>query len=546
MTQQSLQEQYDVCVPCRAACPIRTDVPGYIEAVLDRNMDQAQAINRRDNIFPGVLGRVCHRPCEPACRHGRKGLGDPLQICFLKRAAADLSQSSPPLLPGPDNGKHICVIGSGPSGLTVANDLALAGCKVTVLEQYHEPGGMMRFGIPEFRLPREVLAKDIQSILQLGIELKTDTRISSNDQLEQLRRRYDAVVIAGGCMKAGILTQQDPSFMHSIPGLDYMQEANTGRLGESTPRIVVIGGGFTAVDCARTALRHGAKKVTLVYRRTRDHMRVGPNEIRALEEEGVDTLFLHTPRRILEKNNLIHGIECTPTRLDSSGQLHDMGEPHIVIDADAVILAIGQETDDSLQVDPSLHSTSGIFLTGDFRDGSGTVIEACAAGRQTAQHILKYLGLATSSPEVRLTPVPRHIWKRTLTDNSIPAERMPCTAPETRMDQSIEVEQGLTSTQACEEARRCYLCHYRFTIDSDRCIYCMKCIDAMPVDCIHLSKGGIEFNMGQIEFTHEPHYNASDGIVIDHDACVRCGECLRVCPVDCIAIEQFSIVPNQP
>jgi len=543
MEQKLLQQQYDVCVPCREACPIRTDIPGYIEAIRDGDMDKAQAINRRDNVFPGVLGRVCHRPCEPACRHGLNNLGTAVQICFLKRAASDLCEiKTLPQCEKP-NGKQVCIIGSGPSGMTTANDLALAGCKVTVLEQFDQAGGMLQYGIPEFRLPRDVVNEDIQSILDLGVELKTNVKIHTQKELQELQTQYDAVVIAGGCMRAKLLEAENANFDKAVQGLEYMERTNKGQQGASPEHVVVIGGGFTAVDCARSALRQGAAEVTLVYRRTIKHMRVGPNEIQALESEGIRSVFQYTPQEIVLENDRVSSIKFSYNSMEETSRTHKNPSPFIQLNADLIIFAIGQEADDKADFSALSEKNSKLYLTGDFRDGSGTVIEACAAGRQSAKQILKDLEL-TAPPEEKLTLKPVSIgdWKRKLEDNYIPEVPMPTTKMPIGLKQ--EVESGFTNKDAHTEAKRCYLCHYQFEINADQCIYCMKCIDAMPVDCIRLTSGDIEFENGKIKANYSTNYNKATGIVIDYDNCVRCGKCVEVCPVNCIKIQKFSVKPT--
>ncbi len=277
----------DVNIPCQAACPIMTDIPGYIQAIMQGDYERAYKINRMDNVLPGVLGRVCHRPCENVCRHGRDGLGDPVAICFLKRSAADfgIKPWKPKII---KNGKTVCVIGAGPSGLTAANDLALKGYSVVILEQYAEPGGMLRYGIPEFRLPRDIVAGDVKSITDLGVELETNARIDSWNALVELRQLYDAVILAGGCQlpkKVDIPGSAADGFYW---GLDFMMAANEDEIDRTFENVVVIGGGFTAVDCTRMAYRLGARNITLAYRRTQDDMSVSAHEIEAMREEGVN------------------------------------------------------------------------------------------------------------------------------------------------------------------------------------------------------------------------------------------------------------------
>ncbi len=291
----------DVNIPCSTACPVMTDIPGYIQAIKDGDYKTAYHINRMENILPGVLGRVCDRPCESACRHSWDGLGGPVSICFLKRAAADYGMG--PVNPEiKSNGKKVCVIGAGPAGLTAANDLALKGYQVTILEQFGQPGGMLRYGIPQFRLPYDVVAEDVKSITNLGVTIKTNFRIEGVKEIEKLRKVYDAVILAGGCAnpKHTNIPGIDSKGVYS--GLDFMIAANREELDIPLENVIVIGGGFTAVDCTRMSYRMGAKTITLAYRRMKKDMYVGAHELEVMESEGIDTMSLVSAVTVLSND----------------------------------------------------------------------------------------------------------------------------------------------------------------------------------------------------------------------------------------------------
>jgi formate dehydrogenase major subunit len=533
----------DVNVPCQAACPIRTDIPGYIEAILHGEYAEAYRINRLDNIFPGVLGRVCHRPCEPVCRHGRAGLGEPVNICFLKRSAADLGMKPLGIKPTP-NGKRVCIIGAGPAGLTAANDLAIRGYDVTVLEQYEEPGGMLRYGIPPFRLPVEIVARDIASITSLGVKIETGRRVDTQKELGRLQKAYDAVLLTAGCMLATRTELPGMDAEGFFWGLDFMMASNRGELDVKPERVVVIGGGFTAVDCTRTAYRLGAKDITLAYRRTRDYLRVGPQEVEAMETEGIHMTFMVSPVEVLQKDGRVTGLRLVRNEVDAQGKMTPVPGSEMTLAAETVILAIGQSAEDlpgGKQEEPPRAGDDKLFmLAGDFRLGSGTVIEACADGRKVARQVHERLSGVEHEEVVAIDPVELEDLPRWREHDFIPAEPMPELPLEER-GATDEVERGYTRIQSLVEAHRCYLCHYNFEIDVDRCIYCMKCIEVMPVDCIHLVKDVTEREDGGIQYAATDKWSEVEAIAIDNDQCIRCGNCVRVCPVDCISISRFHL-----
>ncbi len=533
----------DVNIPCQSACPIMTDIPGYIEAIIDKNYEEAYKINRLDNVFPGVLGRVCHRPCEPVCRHGREGLGDSVQICFLKRSAADFGMK-PVDLDIKSNGKTICIIGAGPSGLTAANDLAILGYEVTVFEQYEEAGGMMRYGIPEFRLPYDIVRGDIKSITDLGVQIETNTRIDSWDELEKLKKEYDAVIISGGCMLATMFDLPGKDADGVYWGLDYMMQANRGELHLKPKNVVVIGGGFTAVDCARTSYRLGAENTTIAYRRTREYIQFsGEEELEHLYEEGIDLQLQMSPVRVVEEDGKTVGIELIKNEIGEGGRMTPIEGSETIIEADTVILAIGQKAEDLEGVEDKKSSmpdhTGNLFLAGDFRNGSGTVIEACADGRKVAQQVHEKLADVEFQEIVEISEVNVKEMPRKREHDFIQPEKMP-TIPVSERDRTAEVEIGLMNEQAVTEAHRCYLCHYNFQIDLDRCIYCMKCIDVMPVDdCIKLAKNISVSDEGDLIYEPTENWSEVEAISIDNDDCIRCGNCLNACPVNCISVSKY-------
>lgn len=532
----------DVNIPCQSACPIMTDVPGYIEAILNADFETAYQINRLDNIFPGVLGRVCHRPCESACRHGREGLGEPVQICFLKRSASDFGMQPLDLEIVP-NGKTVCIIGAGPSGLTAANDLAIRGYKVAVIEQYEEAGGMMRYGIPEFRLPYDIVRRDVKSITDLGVEIRTSTRIDSWEALDVLKKQYDAVIVSGGCMLPTKFQIPGLESQGIYWGLDFMMRSNRNELALRPHNVVVIGGGFTALDCARTSYRIGAENTTIAYRRTREYMSFsGEAELEHLYEEGIKLELQVSPVRIIDEAGKVVGIEMIRNQIGENGRMTPIEGSEFVIPADCVILAIGQTAEDLDGVpekNPELPiSGENLFLAGDFRNGSGTVIEACADGRKVARNVHEFLADVEFEEIVEILEVDIKDLTRKREHDFLPQEKMP-TIPVSQRAKTAEVETGFVNERAIVEAHRCYLCHYNFQIDLDRCIYCMKCIDVMPVDCIKLAKDIRITSEGNLIYEATKRWDEVEAIAIDNNECIRCGNCLRACPVGCISVSKY-------
>jgi formate dehydrogenase major subunit len=523
-----------------------TDVPGYIQAILEGNFEEAYRINRRDNVLPHCLGRVCSRPCEPPCRHGREGLGDPVAICHLKRAAADFGYTALDLKIVP-NGKKVCIIGSGPAGLTAANDLALKGYQVKILEQYEEPGGMLRYGIPAFRLPRDIVGRDIKSITDLGVEIECNVRIDSQEQLEHVKRTHDAVILTAGCMLPTSLQLPGTKARGFYWGLDFMMRANREELDDlKFDKVVVVGGGFTAVDCVRTSYRLGVKEILLAYRRTRDRMRAGKAELECMEEEGIELELLVSPVEILSSDGRVAGVKFVRNRLEDGEPVPIPGS-EFEVECDTAILAIGQTNEElpgthKLPEVDAIPQDGNLFLAGDFRSGSGTVIEACADARKVARRVHQFLsGIRGYRDVVHIEEVRLNDLPRTREDDFVPLTAMPFTPLAERQEKDREVEMGYAREPARAEARRCYLCHYNFQIDIDRCIYCMACIDAMPVDCIKLAKDVQIGPDGNLKYVETTRWQEVQAVVIDNDNCIRCGNCVRACPVDCISISKYTL-----
>ncbi len=552
----------DVNIPCQGACPADTNIPGYIKALFEKEYDRSYRINRVSNIFPGVLGRICSRPCEDKCRHGEPELGNPVGICHIKRAASDLMKRHfKPERVLNSNGKKIAIAGAGPSGLAAANELAMLGFSVTVYEAMDRPGGMLMYGIPEFRLPRDILQNEIDMILSLGVELVTGKRVGSDIPVEKILSDYDAFLLATGCYRPVPLKipGEDLDGVHS--GLDFMMKVCSGEKPELGRKVLVIGAGFTAFDCARTARRLGSEDVRICLRRTEHDLRVTGDEIVETKKEGIRIESLLLSQKITGSSR-VEGIEFLRTR---TGEIREDGKQNIypiegsefIIEADAIIVATGQmpgpfessgdaDKNGILKVDRSNFSTSikGFYAAGDYITGPSTVIESIAMGRHAAHRIAEDLtGKRFFEKTVRQENA--RITDRKRTWDFIPRQEMPTILPAYKRinPENPEVETGLLQEQAHEESKRCYLCYLHYEIDMDRCIYCRYCIDVAPRDCIKLVDKVITNEQGAItEYRETSSWSDVNAVIIDNSRCIRCGECVRVCPMDCISVTKVELI----
>ena len=551
-------------IPCQAACPAGTDIPGYLEATAQGDYEEAYRINLRDNVFPAVLGRVCTRPCEPMCRHGWEGLGDPVAICFAKRSASDFLKNEQPMLLDPlfpATGKRIGIIGAGAGGLAAARDLKLFGHEVVVYEKYEQPGGLMIQGIPAFRLPRAIVKAEIEQIAELGIDIRCGIEVGRDVTMEKLLEEHHAVIIATGALKPsypdlpGLATA---GVEHGLPFLQKVNQLGDGEVGEN---VVVVGGGFTAVDCARMAKRLGAKTVKMVYRRSEKEMYVTGHELVAMEKEGISFEPLTTPVGFFGGDNL-ESVDLVRTQLeaqDAPGRAVAVSVEGSAYteQADTVLLGTGQRQafdwiDEELALrlldeagemvlQNKFHTRiENLFVTGDAATGPGSLIEAIGHARECAKAVDQFV-----MGEQRLMSVcaieEAQSTGRTREMDEWPRSVMPELSVASR-SLLAEVEEGLAESEGRKEASRCYLCHYKYEIDNDLCIYCDRCLKVMPVkNCIvrvsslnHDDQGCIS---GYTESQSSRDYNL---LYIDQNECIRCGACQDVCPVECISLQKVS------
>ena len=473
-----------VIAKCHNACPLGTNVPLYTSLIAEGRFDEALAVVKQDNPFPGICGRVCVAECEAHCRRGQ--IDSPVAVRQLKRFLADweLQQAGKVSLGQPVANKReekVAVIGAGPAGLTAAYYLAKDGFPVTVFEALPVAGGMLAVGIPEYRLPREILDVEIDAIKALGVEIVTNTRFGSDVTLDDLLTQgYSAVLIstgAHGCSKLGIPGEEMEGV---IAGVDFLREVNLGQRRSVGERVVVVGGGNVAIDAARSALRLGAKEVHVVYRRQRDDMPAHEQEIKDAEDEGIQFHYLTNPVRVLGADWKMTGVECQKMMLgefDRSGRRRPLPitGSEFVIEADMLITAIGQVADLSclppddgvvatrhgtIAVNPKTLVTGrmGVFAAGDVVTGPATVIEAIAQGREAAVSISRYLqGEDLSAPRERKVELPTE--GLPVPEGEVPRVEAPRLDPTERKHSFAEVEGGFTAEMARREAARCLRCY---------------------------------------------------------------------------------------
>ena len=536
----------DKTPPCSHNCPAGEDISLQISLIAQGRFEEALELIRLENPFPGVTGRVCPHPCEAECN--RAEYGGRVAIHDLERFVADhVAPKRSSVQASQRRDAKVAIIGSGPAGLTCAYHLARWGYPVTVFEALPVPGGMMRVGIPDYRLPKDVLEREIAAIEALGVEIKTNMRLGDNLSLDDLGD-YKAIFIAVGLSKSRKLNIPGEEARGVIPGLEFLKRLNLGEEVQVGSRVVVVGGGNTAMDAARSALRLGAK-VTVLYRRSRQEMPAIPEEVEEALEEGVDIQFLATPVEVLTRDGQVVGLRCIRMRLgepDESGRRRPIPieGSEFTVQADAVIPAIGQVADLSfleagswkLEVErgriaineAGATTRPGIFAGGDVATPFGTVAHAIGSGKRAAMAIDRYLRgeeLPSFPPfeeSVRFSPRPVESEIVRFEDLNLAyfewAERRESAVrpPEERVKDFDEVALGLDEEQALAEASRCFNC--------GTCIMCDNCLNFCPDVAISRKNGS-----GPVSY---PFYE------INYDYCKGCGICAEECPRDAISLEE--------
>ncbi len=581
-TDTSKPDYFHKVVDCQWACPAHTDVPNYIRLIAQGEFSDAYMLNRESNVFPGILGRVCDRPCEPACRRGRVE-DKPVAICRLKRVAADHRDDISdrlPSAPETSNGHKVALVGAGCASLAVANDLLPMGYEVTIFEALDVTGGLMRTNIPQFRLPPAVLDEEIGYVVNMGATLKLGHRIESmRDLLDD--GGFDAVFVGTGAPKGKELKlpgRYDTKNIHI--GIEWLESVAFEHIESIGKNVLIIGVGNTAMDCCRSALRLGANSVKVMARKPREFFKASDWELEDAEEENVDILINHSPKEFVVEDGKLIGMKFDQMeyKIDDKGNI-DRGTAtgEVMIPCDDVILAIGQdnafpwvERDIGIDFDewdcPVVDETTmmcsrdGVFFGGDSAFGPKNIIWAVAHGHEAATSIHKYCSgesLLDRLPHgMNLTSQKMGMHEWSFSNAYDPAERrlMPHVELKERFKKiDIEVELGFTAEQAIEEVERCLNCDIQTVFTASLCIECDACIDVCPVNCLTITDNGEEADLrtrlsAPAENLEQDLYVSSDlpqtgrVMVKDEDLCVHCSLCAERCPTGAWDMQKSSLL----
>ncbi|MCC7033714.1 MAG: FAD-dependent oxidoreductase [Acidobacteria bacterium] len=623
-------------VKCQVGCPVSTDAGRYVQLIAERRPEEAYLVARAPNPLASVCGRVCAAPCEDACRRG--SIDAPVSIRALKRHVTEqygvesvrpdtqarlldtgiqegnryaghlpmTFHRAPPVATGRGPKRRVAVIGAGPAGVAAAHDLALLNYDVTIFEAAAEPGGMMRFGIPEYRLPRTLLRAEIDRIVSLGVDLKLNTPLTPEFGLGQLRAAgFDAVFLSVGVSRGRDLQIPGVELDGVVKAVDYLLNVNRGYRLDLGRRVVVIGGGFVAFDAARTALRvgreteltateaelgaetdarlkeamdsaraalrGGATEVTVVSLESLDEMPVlrttqGHEEFEEASKEGVRFITRRGPRRLLGNGHLtaleLRGVTSV---FDAHGRFAPQynDEDVVTIEADACVLAIGQQADLSfltpadgvaltpggtIRIDPTTLATSapGIYAGGDVAFGPRNLIEAVANGKRAARSIHEYLAgdRATLETAIAIEKLPTSHYEMLSGYEKLDREAPP-TLPTDRRTGIAEVETGYDADAALRQAARCLVCHVQTIYDPEKCVLCNRCVDICPEYCLAIVPFESLDLDPDLRETLAARAEANGfplaAMVKDDDRCIRCGLCAIRCPTDAMTMERFSI-----
>ena len=572
-------------VDCQWACPAHTPVPEYIRLIAARRFGEAWAINWESNVFPGILGRTCDRPCEPACRRGRVEK-EPVAICRLKRVAADNKgdiSAYLPAVPQQKNGKRIALVGAGPASLTVARDLVPLGYECVMIDSDAKGGGMIRTQIPRFRLPESVTDEEVDRIIGLGVETRFGRYVSSLREL--LAEGWDAVFVGSGAPRGRELDipGRTEAAANIHIGIDWLSSVSFGHIDKIGRRVVVLGGGNTAMDCCRSSRRLGGEEVTVLVRSPRKEMKASPWELEDAEHEGIPIKENHVPIEFTHENGRLTGVvfEKVEAVYDDKGRrsLVPTGEPHVHVPCDDVLIAIGQENAfpwierdigiefdrwDMPKVDPkTMQSTlPNVFFGGDAAFGPKNIIWAVAHGHDAAISIDKFChgedvaqrpppGVTLASQKMGI-----HEWSY---DNDISNDqryRVPLRDLQVALhDIKSEVELGYDDKLAYAEAERCLNCDIQTVFTGKLCIECDACVDICPMDCITFTEDGAEDDLrGRL---NAPATNLGQDLYIgnslktgrvmvkDEDVCLHCGLCAERCPTGAWDMSKFLLDMTQ-
>ena len=571
-------------VDCQWACPAHTPVPEYIRMIAQRQYTEAYMVNWESNVFPGILGRTCDRPCEPACRRGRIE-EKPVAICRLKRVAADKRGDIEHLMPeiAPKNGKRVACIGGGPASLTVARDLAPLGYHVVVYDRDAAGGGMMRSQIPAFRLPESVLNEEVERILDFGIETRFNQEVTSLKEV--LNEDFDAVFVGTGAPRGRDLNipgREDVGENFHI-GIDWLMSVAFGHTSKIGKRVIVLGGGNTAMDCCRTAKRLGGEDVKVIVRSPFDTMKASPWEIEDAQNEDIEILNNHVPQKFLTENGKLRAVvfEKVKPEVDENGRrkMVPTGEDPVVVPCDDVLCAIGQENHfpwierdiglefgewDMPVVDKDTFQSTNpkVFFGGDAAFGPENIIWAVAHGHQAAISIDSFC----QEKDIRERPAPNvtlvsqkmgmHEWSYHNDISNDERYLVPHADKNfTLKDIKMEVELGFDEQLAYDEAMRCLNCDVQTVFEDVKCIECDACVDICPVDCINFIENAPEEELRQNlrvpanDFEQSLYVSeilpTGRTMIKDEDVCLHCGLCAERCPTAAWYMQQFLYKEGQ-
>jgi len=577
-------------VDCQYACPAHTPVPEYIRLIAQGRYSDAYMVNWVSNVFPGILGRTCDRPCEPACRRSRVEEAqaqnpEPVAICRLKRVTADLKDDVRGRMPkiAPRNGKRIACVGAGPASLTVARDLAPLGYEVTVFDGEAKAGGFMWTQIPRFRLPESVIDEETGYILDMGVAFRSGQRIDSMKEL--LARGYDAVFVGCGAPRGRDLDLpgRREAAAHIHIGIEWLASVSFGHVTSIGKRVIVLGGGNTAMDCCRSARRLGGTDVKVIVRSGFEEMKASPWEKEDAMHEGIPILNYHVPKAFVHQDGRLTGMtfEMVKAVYDERGRrsLVPTGDPEVFFECDEVLVAVGQENafpwierDCGIAFDewglPKLYKDSfqstlpHVFFGGDAAYGPKNIITAVAHGHDAAVSIDRLLnGLDTAVRPAPMTNLMSqkmgiHEWSY---DND-PSLDLRFKVPWEKAERAlasikVEVELGFDAATAFKEAQRCLNCDVQTVFTESACIECDACVDICPMDCITFTADGQEkelrqrlkapaLNLAQDLYVAGP-LKTGRIMVKDEDVCLHCGLCAERCPTGAWDMQKFLLNTTQ-
>ena len=574
-------------VDCQWACPAHTPVPEYIRLIAQGRYGDAYMVNWVSNVFPGILGRTCDRPCEPACRRGRVEEAnaekpEPVAICRLKRVAADLKEDVVARMPRPlpSNGRRIACVGAGPASLTVARDLAPLGYQVTVFEGEQKAGGFMHQQIPRFRLPESVIDEETGYIFALGVEFKSGRRIESMKAL--LAEGYDAVFVGCGAPRGRDLDipGRKEAAEHIHIGIDWLASVSFGHVTKVGKRVIVLGGGNTAMDCCRSARRLGGEDVKVIVRSGFEEMKASPWEKEDAQHEGIPIINMHVPKAFVHEGGQLTGMtfEIVRAEHDDKGRrkLVPTGEPDAFFACDEVLIAVGQENafpwiERNVGIDfdqwglPLLREGTfqstlpKVFFGGDAAYGPKNIITAVAQGHEAAVSI----DLLLDGQDVAARPAPRtnlmsekmgiHEWAYDNDPSNDLRYKVPWANAEKALASiKVEVELGFDARTAFKEAGRCLNCDVQTVFTPKLCIECDACVDICPMDCITFTVNGDEADLRQRlnapaadteqDLFVSPELKTGRVLVKDEDVCLHCGLCAERCPTGAWDMQKFLLL----